>query len=226
MPYSKKLSDLVAYYSMCIPLPEYGYVTSTDNSRVIDFCSRLEGQGLSYMGNPFKIDENLIKVPIYNADFEPTGNYHDWLDPLLPFDIISQNLQDPFLEVKLPENSLAWLAKRFLENLAKAKIDNRLLLASKEKMDYNSNLDGMLDEYVLEIGSKDFFSWALIGDAIYAKFPQPLAPMPGQKLVLDLYSGPASELSEEEIVKNNLIGFLSAIESGSPVQAKGNTKLN
>lgn len=221
MAYSKKLTDVLSYYAKFIF--DADFVISSDQKKVVDFCRNLEESGFMFEGKPFKVADYLLNVPIFNSSHEPSGVYEDWLHPFLPFGVVTENYAAPYKEIKLPtKGKLASLAMRYLSNIAKVEIGDSLLVSDKSLLVHNQALNKVLAEYVANLGKPSFLLINVIEDGIHARTVSSVNIDPIKYFNFgDLTFGNERLLSEEEIVKYNIIGFFAGSERGMSILQPG-----
>lgn len=214
MPYSRRLSELIDYHSQwCNPEHYDDFVAAKDMKAVIDFCHILEKHDYYYQGAPFMVKKHVMNIPKLDSGYMLASGMDTWLNPLVPFDIGNENMQNTYLQVKLPEKGvIASLLKRFLENIVNTKIDNSLLVFSKDCVEHNMYLSRLVEDYMMNVATKNVFAWRISNGLLYATYPEESPLVIGGNITFDISSGPPVLLKEEEIVKYNLMGYLHAIE--------------
>lgn len=217
MAYSKKLTDLLSYYAQFVL--DSDFVISSDIKGVVDFCGKLEQDGLNFEGRPFKISDYSLQVPRFNSSHESSGVYEEWLHPFLPFGVITENYVAPYTEITLPKKGrLASLARRFLSNIAKLEIGDSLLVSDKKLVAQNQGLNGLLAKYAAKVGKPSFLMLNVFEDGVHARTVSSVNVDPIKYFNFgDLTFGNERVLSEEEIVKYNIIGFFAGSERGMSI---------
>lgn len=205
MAYSKKLTDLLGYYSLILKGSYFTY--SLDWSINLEGCKWAEDNNLVFEGRQFKVDNYKLVVPVYNEKHEPTGGYQQTIAPDLLLAVASVNLKDPKINLVLPKGISSRLVRSVLGKLANAEISDDVTVFSKEIAANNKRLTDFVEDYI-DRTSDMSVPFRVAGDGIYTvddiyefdDFALGLSPDLKETL-----------MPEESVTKYNVLGLVSAI---------------
>lgn len=207
MTYSKKLNDLLAYYALILDDTYFTY--STDWSKNLEGCQWLENNHLDFQGKKFKLEDYVQKTPIYNENYELTGEYQKTITPDLPILVIRENYLDSQISIDLPSGIISTLIRSTLSRLAKTEVIDHISVYSKEVVQYNQMLNDFMYKYAKETNPITV-PFGVGEDGIYTL---PYAYIAEERSALEKERPIPTEslLKEETVIKHNLIGLLSSI---------------
>ena len=208
MAYSKKLNDILSFYATILGDNYFTY--STDWNKNLEGCKWAENNGLDFQGKKFRLEDYVQNMPIYDQNYKPTGEYQKIVTPDLPLLVIQQNYKDPQMNIILPQGIIAYLIKSSLGMLARTKVADILTVYRKDIVQYNQELNDFAYKYATDTNPltvpfivREGGIYRLSNDAYITEdksAEMKKSPVPSESL-----------LTEEEIIKRNLVGLLSVI---------------